>query len=564
MAGEINFGILDPKLGASFATGYNEAEDRRNELAARVQQRALGEQQLQHAMSQNELSKYTLSTAKRSDAQQEALNARVSSPDFNPNNPAHLQDLMRFGPPGQAMLKSIMDRAASEATLAKTKGEITAQDLKAAKDRHDALAGGLAPLAAAAQAGKPVTHQDVFGVAKQLLDQGIISPKDIASIPMQAERLPQYILGLATSNENSRKALEAHMAKPVVAGGNIVNMNPIFGPIGTNLAGVSMTPFETARVPILQQQANAATTQANTGVGRLAMDATTHDPFNLTGAAASFPLPSAPNAMATAPRVNALAAPPAAPTAPAPATAPTEATIGGKTAVPLRTAIAQGVKGNDLFASMPAPLAAQIAAIVDHRAAPPTRGSARADQMMQLIQMVDPTYDALAYGTKKGIETAFTSGRAGTTLKSLNVVQDHLGTFIDTVKGLENNPTQFVNVIKNKMATWGGAAAPTNFEAVKTVLADELTKAILGTAGALGDRQAMQASINSANSPEQLAGAVNQWQKLIAGQVKGMEDQYKSGHGSNAEVLKLFNRGKAAAAGATPAATKSGATVSAW
>ena len=48
MAGEINFGILDPKLGASFATGYNEAEDRRNELAARVQQRALGEQQLQH------------------------------------------------------------------------------------------------------------------------------------------------------------------------------------------------------------------------------------------------------------------------------------------------------------------------------------------------------------------------------------------------------------------------------------------------------------------------------------------------------------------------------------
>lgn len=565
MAGEINFGIIDPKLGASFATGYNEAEDRRNELAARVQQRALGEQQLQHAMSQNELSKYTLSTAKRTDAQQEALNARVSSPDFNPNNPAHLQELMRFGPPGQAMLKSIMDRATSEATLAKTKGEVNAQGLKAAKDKHDALAGALGPLAAAIQNGKQITHNDVFGAAQQLLGSNVISQNDLASIPMQAERLPQWIMGLVASNENSRNALKMYMPDAMIAGGALINKNPMApGGIGAPIADISMTPFQKAQVPILQQQANAATTRANTGVGRLSMDATTLDPFGLTGTAAAFPLPNSPNAMAIAPRVNALAAPPAAPIASAPATAPTEAAIGGKTAVPLRTAIAQGVKGNDLFASMPAPLAAQIAAIVDHRAAPPARGSARSDQMMQLIQMVDPTYDALAYGTKKGIETAFTSGRAGTTLKSLNVVQDHLSTFKEVANALKNDPVQFVNSIKNKMATWGGAAAPTNFEAVKTVLADELTKAILGTAGALGDRQAMQVAINSANSPEQLAGAVETWQKLIAGQVKGMEDQYKSGHGSNAEVLKLFNRGKAAAAGATPAATQSGATVSAW
>jgi len=272
MAGEINFGIIDPKLGASFATGYNEAEDRRNELAARVQQRALGEQQLQHAMSQNELSKYTLSTAKRSDAQQEALNARVSSPDFNPNNPAHLQDLMRFGPPGQAMLKSIMDRTASEATLAKTKGEIIAQDLKAAKDRHDALASGLAPLAAAAQAGKPVTHADVYGVAQQLLNQGIISQKDIASIPMQVERLPQYILGLATSNENSRNAIKMHLSKPGIAGGQIVEMNPLRN-VGSRIADVAPVASTAAAL----ETAAAATSRARTDEARLKQSA---DQFN--------------------------------------------------------------------------------------------------------------------------------------------------------------------------------------------------------------------------------------------------------------------------------------------
>lgn len=246
MAGEINFGILDPKLGASFATGYNEAEDRRNELAARVQQRALGEQQLQQAMSQNELSKYTLSSAKRSDAQREALDAYVNNPSFNPKDPAQLQRLMGFGEAGRGMLKAVMDRATSEAALAKTRGEVNAQDLKAARDRHEALAGALGPLAAAIQAGKPVTHNDVFGAAQQLLGSNVISQKDLASIPMQAERLPQYIMGLVASNENSRKALEMYLPKAMVAGGTLINTNPMAaGGMGSRIADISpvASPF---------------------------------------------------------------------------------------------------------------------------------------------------------------------------------------------------------------------------------------------------------------------------------------------------------------------------------
>lgn len=266
MAGEINFGIIDPKLGASFATGYNEAEDRRNELAARVQQRALGEQQLQHAMSQNELSKYTLSTAKRSDAQQEALNARVSSPDFNPNNPAHLQDLMRFGPPGQAMLKSIMDRATSEATLAKTRGEVNAQGLKAAKDKHDALAAALGPLAAMVQAGKPVTHNDVFGAAQQLLGSNVISQNDLASIPMRSEDLPKYVMGLVASNENSRNALKMYMPEAMISGGTLINKNPMApGGIGSRIADVAPVASTAAAL----ETAAAATSRARTDEARL-------------------------------------------------------------------------------------------------------------------------------------------------------------------------------------------------------------------------------------------------------------------------------------------------------
>jgi hypothetical protein len=125
-------------------------------------------------------------------------------------------------------------------------------------------------LAAAIQAGKPITHNDVFRAAQQLLGSNVISHKELASIPMRSEDLPDYIMRLATSNENSRKAIEMYLPKPVVAGGNIVNMNPMaFGGIGNRLADVTMTPFETARVPQLQQAADASTRQANTSAGQL-------------------------------------------------------------------------------------------------------------------------------------------------------------------------------------------------------------------------------------------------------------------------------------------------------
>jgi hypothetical protein len=61
---------------------------------------------------------------------------------------------------------------------------------------------------------------------------------------MQVERLPQYILGLATSNENSRKAIEMYMSKPQIAGGQIVEMNPLRN-VGSRIANVSpvASPF---------------------------------------------------------------------------------------------------------------------------------------------------------------------------------------------------------------------------------------------------------------------------------------------------------------------------------
>ena len=545
--GLINYGLLDPKLASSFSTGYNEAEDRRNELALRAQQ-------LQHATSQNELSKYTLSSAKRADEQQMGLNALIRDPSFNIDDPASQRQLFAFGPAGVAVAKSIAEQRAAGLTATKTIGDISAQQLKDATDKHNLLAANLAPLAAAVQGGKALTHDDVFGVTQNLISQGLATPADLTRIPQRVEDLGRYVMGVVTGNEKAREGLIKMLPEAMLAGGQIVNKNPLAANgIGARLADVSMTPFQQAQLPIMQQTANARSLQAQTGVGSLAQRAFQFDPYQMYGG--PQPTQGGSNALA---RPAPVAAPAAATAGAAPVAAPAAATAGaapaaaagtnlmGTKVVPLHESIRQGLRGEDLLAAMPATVAAQIAAILDHRAAPPTRGTAHSDQMMQLVQLIDPTYDAQQYRTKQGIETAFTAGRPATVLKSLNVVQDHLGVFKDTAAELGNNQTQFINAMGNKIAQWTGKAAPTNFEAVKIILADELAKSILGSAGALGDRKGMQDAINQVNSPEQLKGVVTKWQGLIAGQVKGLADQYESGGGNRPEVLKLLGRAKEA------------------
>jgi hypothetical protein len=234
--------------------------------------------------------------------------------------------------------------------------------------------------------------------------------------------------------------------------------------------------------------------------------------------------------------------------APAPAIANASAgdTISGKQ-IPLGQAINQGLTGPDLLAVMPKTLAGQVSAILEHRAAPPSGNSARSSQLMQLVQAADPTYDAQQYKTKQGIETAFTAGLPSRTLKSINVADDHLKVLNSTISALQNGDIKLLNQLGNTIATQMGAAAPTDFNGVKAIVADELVKAILGGAGALGDRKAIQDTISSASSPEQLQSMIKRYQQLMDGQRTGLAEQYKSGGGNNANVLNLLNRGKAAA-----------------
>jgi hypothetical protein len=79
---------------------------------------------------------------------------------------------------------------------------------------------------------------------------------------MRSEELPSFVMNMASSTENSRKALETYLPKALVAGGDVINVNPLAeGGVGKPLARVSMSDYQKAQNQIAQ--GNLAVAQGN-------------------------------------------------------------------------------------------------------------------------------------------------------------------------------------------------------------------------------------------------------------------------------------------------------------
>ena len=124
---------------------------------------------------------------------------------------------------------------------------------------------------------------------------------------------------------------------------------------------------------------------------------------------------------------------------------------------------------------------------------------------------------------------SFSGGIEGRSVRAMNTATDHLFTLEEAGNALKNGDIRLFNSIGNKINKEIGVAAPVTFEGVKKIVAGEIVKATTGTAGALGDREEIQRTIDGANSPEQLLDQINYYKKLMAGQLQSLELQFITG-----------------------------------
>lgn len=131
--------------------------------------------------------------------------------------------------------------------------------------------------------------------------------------------------------------------------------------------------------------------------------------------------------------------------------------------------------------------------------------------------------------TAQGVAKDFTSGPDAKTLTNINTADAHIQQLAQISKTLQNGDVTALNKLANAYKEQTGAAAPMNFQLLKTALAAEIGKTTSGGVATVEETKEITKAINAANSPDQLAGVMATAQGLMHSKREQLQGQYTQG-----------------------------------
>jgi hypothetical protein len=210
--------------------------------------------------------------------------------------------------------------------------------------------------------------------------------------------------------------------------------------------------------------------------------------------------------------------------------------IGGPIAGTPATATTPATTPASTPASTPAPANAASAANktmaqrIANYEAPPLTGAGdkgRNLAIMAEVSRLNPEYDGQKYKENTVIIKDFTpGGTAGKSVVAMGTAANHIADLRPLVTALNNGDYQAANKLFNNIKQWTGNPDVTNIAAVGPAVAAEITKTFTSTGGSVGEREELAKAFGRANSPAQLNGAIDQYEKLMIGKLAELEKQY--------------------------------------
>jgi hypothetical protein len=149
--------------------------------------------------------------------------------------------------------------------------------------------------------------------------------------------------------------------------------------------------------------------------------------------------------------------------------------------------------------------------------------------MLQRATQYDPTFDATNAAARSGTRKDFTSGQAARNVTAINTAIGHLGTLDQLGDALKNNDPRLLNAVVNRIATESGRPEVNNFEIARDAVGHELMRVFRQVGASKEESDAFQAKFKSANSPDQLKGAVKTAAELLQSRIEALDDQWKRG-----------------------------------
>ena len=118
-------------------------------------------------------------------------------------------------------------------------------------------------------------------------------------------------------------------------------------------------------------------------------------------------------------------------------------------------------------------------------------------------------------------------GTSGKQVVAFTTATNHINDdFRPAIEALKNGDFKTANRILNEFNNWRGQGKDiNNFNIVKTFMGDEIAKSLGGIAR--GDREEVRHLFDTAANPAQLRAAADQAEKLMAGRVEVLENQYR-------------------------------------
>ena len=154
-----------------------------------------------------------------------------------------------------------------------------------------------------------------------------------------------------------------------------------------------------------------------------------------------------------------------------------------------------------------------------------------AGKIMNEVLKLNPEYNSRDFGLQTAAEKSFNTGKQGDKARSLNVAVSHLATLDIAAAALNSGEVRMFNQFKQAWQRETGKTAPTNFNAVRELVADEIVAAVVPGVGALADRKALKETILARSSRAQLQGVIKEYKELLGGQLGGLEKQYNASTG---------------------------------
>jgi len=170
-------------------------------------------------------------------------------------------------------------------------------------------------------------------------------------------------------------------------------------------------------------------------------------------------------------------------------------------------AIKAGATGQDALNALSPQLRPMVQGIVDGRQKLPSGMALKTpywQNILQSVYAVDPQWSE----QRAQIRSAFTTGKDGTNIGSLNTATVHLADYLEAAKAMKNGTFTPGNELYNKISSIMGRPAPTDLATFSNIVSGEMANALKGTATDIEIHNIKQTMQNSSSPDQFLANGV--------------------------------------------------------